>query len=188
MSKDTESGISKFMLTVYAVCTDGSIKQTYQAEMKTRNLAAWDAWVVNHYKLWTIMKVQGSWSWESWAKIAAQEVGFGQSTAPEVNLSWDTLPRSMSGLQPVNQAAAAPLEGSKKCPDEWLQYWQYSAWFNSLSCAILCLCQSWSARRQVWVCSCLRVWISSLRARFRQRHRKISPGCQPKKKPKSCDP
>ena len=40
MSKDTESGISKFMLTVYAVCTDGSIKQTYQAEMKTRNLGS----------------------------------------------------------------------------------------------------------------------------------------------------
>lgn len=41
--KDTESGISNFMLTVYAVCTDGSIKQTYEAEMKTRNLAARDA-------------------------------------------------------------------------------------------------------------------------------------------------
>lgn len=38
------------------------------------------------------------------------EVGFGH-TPPKVSLSWDTLPRSMSGLQPVNQAA--PLEGSQ---------------------------------------------------------------------------
>eukprot|EP00435_Cladocopium_sp_Y103_P052998 s422_g16.t2 len=34
-SEDTETGLSNFMLTVYAVCTDGSIKQIYEAEMKT---------------------------------------------------------------------------------------------------------------------------------------------------------
>ena len=39
-TKDSETGLSKFVLTVYAVCTDGSINQIYEAEMRTSSLAS----------------------------------------------------------------------------------------------------------------------------------------------------